>query len=95
MELTALGVIVILLFFFHFFPILDADGTSNLPASKIVAGFANPALLTVLALLVVGQGVVKTGILEVVSGHVLLLGQGRLWLAMLLSLVSVLVISAF
>lgn len=95
MEVTALGVIVILLFFFHFFPILDADGMSNLSASKILAGFANPALLTVLALLVVGQGVVKTGILEVVSGHVLLLGRGRLWLAMLLSLVSVLVISAF
>ena len=95
MEVTALGVIVILLFFFHFFPILDADGMSNLSASKILAGFANPALLTVLALLVVGQGVVKTGILELVSGHVLLLGRGRLWLAMLLSLVSVLVISAF
>lgn len=60
-----------------------------------MAGFANPALLTVLALLVVGQGVVKTGILEIVSRQVLRLSLGRLWIAMLITLLTVLLISAF
>ncbi len=95
MEVTALGVILILLVFFHFAPIIDANGVNQLPTSKILSGFANPAMLTVLALLVVGQGVVKTGILEIFSRHVLSLSMGRLWIATLISLLTVLLISAF
>ena len=95
MEITALGVVLILLFFFHFFPIIDQNGSNILPSSKILSGFANPAMLTVLALLVVGQGVVKTGILEIFSRHVLALSMGKLWIATLISLVTVLLISAF
>ena len=78
MEITALGVVLILLFFFHFFPIIDQNGSNILPSSKILSGFANPAMLTVLALLVVGQGVVKTGILEIFSRHMLALSMGKL-----------------
>ena len=95
MEITALGVVLILLFFFHFFPIIDQNGSNTLPSSKILSGFANPAMLTVLALLVVGQGVVKTGILEIFSRHVLALSMGKLWIATLISLSTVLLISAF
>jgi di/tricarboxylate transporter len=95
MEITALGVVLILLFFFHFFPIIDQNGSNILPSSKILSGFANPAMLTVLALLVVGQGVVKTGILEIFSRHMLVLSMGKLWIATLISLVTVLLISAF
>ena len=95
MEITALGVVLILLFFFHFFPIIDQNGSNILPSSKILSGFANPAMLTVLALLVVGQGVVKTGILEIFSRHILALSMGRLWIATLISLFTVLLISAF
>ena len=95
MEITALGVVLILLFFFHFFPIIDQNGSNILPSSKILSGFANPAMLTVLALLVVGQGVVKTGILEIFSRHMLALSMGKLWIATLISLVTVLLISAF
>jgi len=95
MEITALGVVLILLFFFHFFPIIDQEGSNLLPSSKILSGFANPAMLTVLALLVVGQGVVKTGILEIFSRYVLALSMGKLWIATLISLITVLLISAF
>jgi len=35
-------------------------------------------MLTVLALLVVGQGVVKTGILEIFSRHMLALSMGKI-----------------
>ncbi len=95
MEITALSVILILLVFFHIVPLIDSAGKNLLSAEKLLSGFANPALLTVLALLVVGQGIVKTGVLEIVSRNVLKLSMGRLWIAVLISLITVLLISAF
>ena len=95
MELTALSVLVTLLLFFHFLPLYDEGGQNLLSASDILAGFSNPALITVLALLIIGQGVTNSGILTIVSRHMLSLSMGRLWLAMLISLLTVLLISAF
>ena len=95
MEFTAVGVIAAILLFFNFFPVLDAAGQNLLPSSQILAGFANPALISVLALLIVGQGVSKSGILETISRRVLALSMGKLWIAMLISLLTVLLISAF
>ena len=51
--------------------------------------------MTVIALLIIGQGIAKSGVLDVISYKVLALSRGQLWLAMLISLISVLVISAF
>ena len=95
MEFTAIGVIAALLLFFHLFPLAGADGQNLLPAKQILAGFANPALISVLALLIVGQGVSKSGILDVISTRALAFSMGKLWLAMLMSLLTVLLISAF
>ena len=95
MEFTAIGVIAALLLFFHLFPLVGADGQNLLPAKQILAGFANPALISVLALLIVGQGVSKSGILDVISTRALAFSMGKLWLAMLMSLLTVLLISAF
>ena len=95
MEFTAVGVIAALLLFFHLFPLAGADGRDLLPAKQILAGFANPALISVLALLIVGQGVSKSGILDVISTRALAFSMGKLWLAMLMSLLTVLLISAF
>jgi len=64
MELTSLGIIAALLIFFDFFPVIDADGMAVLTPTRILEGFANPALITVLALLVMGQGIIRTGLLE-------------------------------
>lgn len=94
MEFTALGVVVALLVYFHVFPIIDA-GENLLTSSDLLAGFANPALISVLALLVIGQGVSKSGILDFVSQRVLAFSMGKLWISMLISLCTVLVISGF
>jgi len=59
LELVAAGVICAALLFFHFFGGPDAPG----PA-RLLSGFANPALLTIMALLVIGQGIFHTGALE-------------------------------
>lgn len=59
-ELTSLLVLLALLLLFYFFP-LAAGSPSTV---SLVAGFANPALLTVMALLVVGQAMFQSEALE-------------------------------
>lgn len=95
MELTSLGVVCALLVFFHFFPVTDAAGADRLGPERILQGFANPALITVLALLVIGQGMVRTGVLDKGAGLILGLGGGRAWLSMVIVLATVLGVSAF
>lgn len=95
MEATAIAVIACLMLFFHLFPLLDETGNHLLSYVDILAGFANPALITVIALLIIGQGIANSGFLEVISQKVLALSRGQLWLATLISFVTVLAISAF
>ncbi|MCF8474503.1 MAG: SLC13 family permease [Emcibacter sp.] len=64
MEITSLGAVSLLLILFHFIPIIDDTGTNILNFKNLLAGFSDPALITVLALLVIGQGMVQTGALE-------------------------------
>jgi len=64
MEMTSLGLICVLLVFFHFFPVIGEGGKELVSPERILKGFANPALITVLALLVIGQGMVRTGVLD-------------------------------
>jgi len=60
-EAISVGVIVALLIFFHFFAPGNADG---LGSTNLLSGFAAPALIAIMALLVVGQGMFQTGALE-------------------------------
>ncbi len=94
MELTSLGVIAAFLVVFHFFPVSGPGGANLLDAARILEGFANPALVTVLALLVVGQGLVRTGALDRAAQVIFRIG-GRGWRPVALVLVVVLAISAF
>ena len=95
MEVTSLGVICVLLVFFHFFPVSGPDGANLLGPAPLLAGFASPALITVLALLVVGQGLVGTGVLDQAAQAVLSLGRYNVWLSVSLALGAALVVSAF
>ena len=95
MEVTSVATLVLLLLFFNFFPILDQNDNNLLGADRLLHGFANTALLTVLALLVVGQGMARTGALEIVARYILRISFGKLWLAVLIALLAVLFISAF
>ena len=60
-ETISVGVIVALLLFFHFF---SPSGQVEINSSALLSGFAAPALITIMALLVVGQGMFQTGALE-------------------------------
>lgn len=62
LELVALGSLVAFLALFAFIPFENASG--GLPPEELLSGFANPALATVLALLIVGQGLFATDALD-------------------------------
>ena len=74
LEQTSLGLLAALLLLFHFVP-LEMPGNDAvretvgetgrmLDARALLAGFADPALIAVLALMVVGQGLIRTGALD-------------------------------
>ena len=48
-----------------------------------------------MALLVVGQGMARITVLEMVARYILRISFGKLWLAVLIALLAVLFISAF
>jgi len=97
MELTSLGIVCVLLVFFHFFPVSSADGVSRVTPVRILQGFANPVLIAVLALLVIGQGMVRTGVLD--RGAAILLDfcgrRGGMLFALAVLLIVAMAISAF
>lgn len=85
LEITSLSLLVLLASGFALFPYGYFDPTD------LFAGFANEALIAVCALMVLGQGLVRTGALEPV-GRML----GKLWgKAPFLSLLATLVVGAF
>ncbi len=94
MEITSLGTISVLLILFHFMPVLDAAGTNILDLKILLAGFADPALITILALLVIGQGMVQTGALETPAQIVVKHGIAYPRRVILACLIAVMVISA-
>ena len=95
MELTSIGLICALMLLFHFFPLESAGADNPLDAARLLAGFGNPALITVVALLVIGQGLVRTGVLDRAAQSVLEVpGVQRQWLVPLV-LMTVLAISGF
>ncbi|MAU41682.1 MAG: SLC13 family permease [Kordiimonas sp.] len=95
LEITSLGVIAICLLLFHFFPVLSAEGHNLLDAKTLLSGFADPALISILALLVIGQGMVQTGALETPARWLVKTGVSYPKRTILLCMITVMVISAF
>ena len=84
LEITSFGLIVILAIGFSLFPF------GSLEAKAFFEGFANEALLAVCALMVIGQGIVRTGALEPI-GRVLARGWSS---APQLSIAATLIVGA-
>jgi len=92
-EVTSLVTLGILLVFFNIFELRDADGNLLLSTRTLVAGFAEPALIAIIALLVIGQGLVQTGALDGVANKLMDLGTGRGTIVIIGSLIFVTIIS--
>ena len=84
-----------LLVFFSIFPLNDSDGKNLLSPSVILSGFSNTTLISVLSLLILGQGVVKTRVLDNFISNFIDIFPGNQKLIILLSLFFVLVLSGF
>ncbi|MCR4379068.1 MAG: SLC13 family permease [Rhodospirillales bacterium] len=96
-EVTSLGVLCVLMIFFHLFPVpIGADGAGNaLSPQALLAGFSNPALITVLALLVIGQGMVRTGVLDMAARVILNVCGSASWISIAVVLLTITVVSGF
>lgn len=93
-ELTSLMTLGGVMVIFHIFPVLDENGKNLLGPDVLLLGFANTGLITVLALLIVGQGMVRTGVLERGAQTLVRLGGKNTWLTILLTLIVGMLISS-
>jgi len=93
LESSSLGILIVLVAGFQFFPYVG-DGIPVGPV-EFFAGFGNEALITICALMIVGKALETTGALQPLATIV-----GRAWstrpvLALLVTLVAAAVLSAF
>ncbi len=68
LEISSIALLTIILLFGQIFPILGEDGRNQLSADAILDGFSNPSLMAVMALLVMGQALVQSDALRLVTG---------------------------
>lgn len=94
LEIVALGVIAAFLIFFDFMPLLE-NGQNVLGPDVLLSGFSNTALLTILALLVIGQGLHQSGALDGVTQFLSATRRSRAKTVLLACLVAAGVMSAF
>ncbi len=64
MVFKSIVILTFLLIFFSIFPYEDQDGLNLLNPQTILSGFSNTSLITVISLLILGQGVVQTRVLN-------------------------------
>lgn len=96
LETVSTGVLICLLLLFHFFEVPDPEtGRNLLSPTVLLSGFANPALISIIALLIIGQGMYQAGALEGPTRQLTKLTGNRPQLTMVLILLVVVVISAF
>ncbi len=95
LELVSLGVIAALLLLFQIAPLIDTGGQNLLSPDILLSGFSNTALLTILALLVVGQGLHHSGALDGVTQLLSTARRSRANLLIMLCLIGAGIMSAF
>lgn len=94
MEIVSVGVVAALLVLFAM-PGAKGVGGAPVGAADLLEGFGNPALITIMALLVVGQGLFQTGALEGPTKYLLGAYDRRPFSTLLIAFFAVFVISAF
>ena len=94
MELVSAGIIAALLLLFQLPGATDAAG-DPVDATLLLSGFGNPALITIMALLVVGQGLFQTGALDSPTKALLASYDRRPMITLLAAFGGVFVTSAF
>ena len=94
MELVSVSVIAAMLLLFSL-PGATAHDGNAITLSDLLSGFANPALITIMALLVVGQGLFQTGALEGPTKALVRSYDKRPMITLVLAFMAVFATSAF
>ncbi|MGI9405045.1 MAG: SLC13 family permease [Hyphomicrobiaceae bacterium] len=95
LEVSAIGAVCALMLFFHFMPIADADGKNLLDPESLLRGFANPVLFTIMALLIIGQGLFQTSAIDRPARLIARLGRKGAVTALSLTLATAGLVSGF
>lgn len=95
LEVTSVALMTALLLYGHFFPAYGEDNKNLLDPHSILSGFSNPSLIAVLALLVMGQGMIHTDSLRFITNLFVFKKKKMAWFSVLLILIFVLTLSAF
>lgn len=95
MELVSIAAVAAFLLLFQIAPLRDEGGVQLLTTASILEGFADPALLAIMSLLMLSQGLFQSGTMELPT-RFLVTGVGRFRIIMLgVILLTALVLSAF
>ena len=95
LEVISIILLTTLLLYGQIFPVHDEDGSNLLDAGAMLSGFANPSLIAVLALLVMGQAMIQTDSLRFLTSLFMTRSKKLAWFSILGILIFVLVVSAF
>lgn len=93
LELSSIIILGVLMLFFELLPMRDSGGAVTVDASELLMGFANPALIAVMGLLVLGQAVIRTGSLVRLSNLFIGIKRGGKILPIVLILCTVTLLS--
>ena len=94
-EVTCVAIVVAVLVCFHAFPVLGSDGSNLLGPTRVLAGFASPALASIMALIIVGHAIFQTNALDPVMAPLLRLGARWPALSLGAGLITAALVSAF
>ncbi len=94
LELSSIATVAVLLVLFHLMPLVGENGDKLVTSRDLLRGFSDPALITIMALLVVGQGLVQTGALNGLAGKLVIWGERFPRLIIIACLIAVMVTSA-
>ena len=95
MVFKSIVILTFLLIFFSIFPYKNQDGINLLNPQTILNGFSNTSLITVISLLILGQGVVQTRVLNGFITNFLGFFSNNTKLIIFVTLFIVLFLSAF
>ena len=95
LEVTSIMLMTILLLYGQVFSITDENNKNLLDPEIILSGFANPSLIAVLALLVMGQALIHTDSLRLLTNLFVFNNKKLVWLSVTAILVFVTVLSGF
>lgn len=94
-EVIAFVVLTVLLLWGVAFPIKNDGGSNLLGLDNLLKGFGNPALISIMGFLVIGQGLVQTDAVRLMSRALVMKKQGYAHVALYGFLLFSLVLSAF